>query len=490
MVQSHVLDQIKKAALGKGRVSFISGKFNVLHPGHLRLFRYARETTDYLIVGVFGDGHVGGLLLPEEVRQESVLSTSWVDAAFILDDSPEVVISILRPDVVVKGKEYEGKFNPEAEILENYGGLLQFVSGDTRFSSLALLQAELGLSEGVVKHSSGYMARRDISTQRLRQLVESFKTVRVLVLGDLIVDHYTDCDPVGLSSEDTTVVVTPIFTQRFVGGAGIVAAHAGSLANTSHFLSVCGDDDAGRYAKEQMSRAVTGIDIAIDESRPTTVKTRYRSGGKSLLRVNDFRDHELDVQKQNDVIQITAGLISQVDLVIFSDFSYGFFSRAMIKELSQLINKAGVMMVADSQSSSQIGDISKFTDMSLVTPTEREARLATRNKHGGLVAVVEELQELTHAENVILTLGAEGVFVHTRSNVSDWEDDRLPALNTTPVDVGGAGDAFLVVAALGMSVGANIWEAAYLGSIAAGCQVGRIGNVPLQKAELFAGLHA
>jgi bifunctional ADP-heptose synthase (sugar kinase/adenylyltransferase) len=143
------------------------------------------------------------------------------------------------------------------------------------------------------------------------------------------------------------------------------------------------------------------------------------------------------------------------------------------------------MMVADSQSSSQIGDVSRFRGMTLVTPTEREARFAVRDFEAGLVVLAEKLRRKAHARNVIITLDEEGVLIHAEGEQkSDWLTDQLPAFNTAPKDVSGAGDSYLTCTSLSMAVGADIWKSSYLGSLAAACQVGRIGNIPLAPKDL------
>ena len=105
------------------RTVFVSGNFNVLHPGHLRLFRFAREMGDRLVVGVQSD-RIGGdaVHIPEELRLEGVASNSFVDECFLFDESVSDVIARIRPSVVVKGREHEGGANPEAAALEIYGG--------------------------------------------------------------------------------------------------------------------------------------------------------------------------------------------------------------------------------------------------------------------------------------------------------------------------------------------------------------------------------
>ena len=143
-------------------------------------------------------------------------------------------------------------------------------------------------------------------------------------------------------------------------------------------------------------------------------------------------------------------------------------------------------MVADSQSSSQVGDVSRFKDMMLLTPTEREARLALGDFSSGLVILAEKLRTKTDAKHIALTLGAEGLLAYTPSihHGNEWITDRLPAFNLAPKDSAGAGDSFLACCSMALGVGADLWQSMYLGSIAAACQVGRVGNIPLQPRDI------
>jgi len=148
-------------------------------------------------------------------------------------------------------------------------------------------------------------------------------------------------------------------------------------------------------------------------------------------------------------------------------------------------------MVADSQSSSQVGDVSRFKGMKLLKPTEREARLALRDFDSGLVVLAEALRHKANAESIILTLGQEVLLIHAATGSgSDWLTDKLPAFNSAPKDTAGAGDSLLICASLALVAGATIWESAYMGSLAAACQVGRVGNLPLSVAELRAEIEA
>jgi rfaE bifunctional protein kinase chain/domain len=483
------LNQIKELISTRGKVSFVSGKFNVVHPGHLRLFRFAKEMSDFLVVGVYPDGVASDVLFPEEERLQGVQSNNWVDQAFVLSGGTASAISYLEPDFVVKGKEHENLDNPEQAAVEEYGGTLRFTSGQVFFSDSVLLQAENNPNFQIVQHADKFLSRRGISLDQVATYTKRIGNVRSVVIGDLIVDEYVDCKPLGMSAEDPTIVATPIQQKRFTGGAGIVALHAASLGGATRFLSVRGDDEIGQEIERTLARGGVNANILVDPSRPTTKKTRYRVDGKTLLRINELRDHQIDEKLSKEIEKGAIASLDNVDLLIFSDYSYGLVTPALVNHLGEVGNKKGVVLSADSQSSSQIGDISLFKNFSLLTPTEREVRLAVRDKDGGLVKIAQQLKVITNAQHVVVTLGAEGLFLHTQNLESDqWEDDRISALNVNPKDVAGAGDAFLVGTSLALAAGADIWIASYIGSLAAACQVNRVGNVPVTQDEILSKL--
>jgi bifunctional ADP-heptose synthase (sugar kinase/adenylyltransferase) len=173
-------------------------------------------------------------------------------------------------------------------------------------------------------------------------------------------------------------------------------------------------------------------------------------------------------------------------LLVFSDFNYGCLPRALVEKIIPMAKERGLMLAADSQSSSQVGDISRFQQMDLLTPTEREARISTRNQEDGLVVLAEALRERSAARNILLKLGEEGLLIHAGDGSDqDWLTDRIGSLNSAPRDVAGAGDCLLITAALTLASGGDIWEAACLGSLAAAVQVGRVGNTPIRQKELM-----
>ncbi len=478
--------QVRQLFSSEQQIVFVSGNFNIVHPGHLRLLQFAAECGDALVVGVHRDGY-GNTVVPAELRLESVQSIGSVTHAFVLQGTPEDFIRDFKPTVVVKGKEHETRFNPEKAAVESYGGQLIYSSGDVRFSSLDLLQQELsGTGQFGIRKPQGFADRHGFSMSDLAGLVEGFSALKVVVIGDLIVDEYITCDPLGMSHEDPTLVVTPLKRDKFVGGAGIVAAHACGLGADVTYYSVVGADETAQFATKTLANYGVRGAFLTDETRPTTLKQRFRAGGKTLLRVSHLKQHDISAELTDVIVDRMAAALKGADLLIFSDFNYGCLPQPLVDRISEVASDGNVMMVADSQASSQMGDVSRFKGMTLVTPTEREARLATLDHTSGLVVLAETLRQKSSTENVIITLGAEGILIHAPETTTDsFITDRLPAMNQSPKDFAGAGDTLLTCSALALASGASVWQGAYLGSVAAARQVGRVGNQPLTASELI-----
>jgi len=482
--------EIRAHAAGQ-RIVFVSGNFNVVHPGHLRLLKFAAEQGDVLVVGVNPDS-TPGVTVPVALRLESVASLGLVGHACELHGPAEEFIARLQPDVVVKGREHADRPNPEAAAVDAYGGKLLFGSGEVRFASLELLRREyFDTSFSTLRKPHDFPARHGFTVDGLKTVLPRLAGMRVLVVGDLIVDTYINCDALGMSQEDPTIVVTPIEQKTFVGGAGIVAAHACGLGAEARYVAVCGEDEAADVAREALVRHRVQAELLVDATRPTTHKQRYRAGGKTLLRVNHLRQHAIEPDLSARMLALIERELPRTDLLLFSDFNYGCLPQTLVDAVTERAAARGVAMAADSQASSQLSDISRFRGMSLVTPTEREARLALRDFESGLAVIAEALRARAGVRSVIITLGAEGLLVHApKPGVADPVTDRLPALNTAPKDPAGAGDSLFTAASMASCAGVDIWSAAYLGALAAACQVGRVGNLPVTAADIRAEIDA
>lgn len=477
------------AAMMNKKVVFVSGHFNVLHVGHLRLLRFAKECGNYLIVGVESDKIAGdAAYVNENLRLEGIKNISWIDESFIFNEELIKVIEKIKPDFVVKGKEHEFSNNIEGEILEKIGGKLVFSSGESLFSSIDLIRHEISNSEtGSICIPRDFISRNKINISNLNAIITQINKLRVCIIGDLIIDEYITCEALGMSQEDPTIVVTPIDFIKFIGGAGIVAAHAKGLGAEVTFISVLGDDELKNYATNKFNSYGINHQLLIDSTRPTTLKQRFRCKGKTLLRVSHLHQNPISQELQTKIFNQLEKNIDKYDLLVFSDFNYGCLPQELVDKIIKLCEYKKIFLAADSQSSSQYGDISRFKNMNLITPTEREARLSIRNQDDGLVVLADKILTESNAKNIILKLGSEGILIYV-GNEQRGEGiftDRINAMNSSPKDVSGAGDSLLITSAMTMALGGNIWEASFLGSLAAAIQVGRVGNVPLSIDEFL-----
>lgn len=467
---------------------FVSGTFNVIHPGHQRLLKFAKSLGGKLIVGVVSDKELDGKsYINQNLRLEGVKSNINVDNAIIINTSIEKILLKLKPQIVVKGKEHENKLNEEIKVLNKYGGKLIFSSGNSTLSSVDILARELKNIEMTnLKVSKDYLERHCIKKDKLIKIVKKFSSLRVCVIGDIIIDEYILCKPIGMSQEDPTLVVTPISEKDFIGGAGIVAAHSSGLGSSTNLISVIGKDKLAKKTKKMLDKTGVHSILIDDESRPTTLKQKFRRQNHSLLKITKMQQHSISREIQEEIIKYFKKISKSTDILIFSDFNYGCLPKKLVNLLISECKKNKIFIAADSQSSSQLGDVSKFQNVDLLTPTEHEARISAGNIDDGLVVLSSELAKKTNAKKVFLKLGEEGLLIH---NVSTKEGifltDKLNALNQEPIDTSGAGDSLLISSALSLKAGASIWEAGYIGSIASAIQVGRVGNIPLKSKEII-----
>ena len=144
-----------------------------------------------------------------------------------------------------------------------------------------------------------------------------------------------------------------------------------------------GIDEAATFTQENLANQGISVHAFIDETRPTTRKERYRAHGKTLLRVNHLRQHNISLSLVKDMTRQIDEHLADTDLVLFSDFNYGCLPQGFVDAVIERAASRGVMMAADSQASSQMSDISRFKRMRLITPTERApAGRSTRRRNG------------------------------------------------------------------------------------------------------------
>ena len=317
------------------------------------------------------------------------------------------------------------------------------------------------------------------------ETINNFATKNLLVIGDLILDKYTTCDPIGISREDPIIVMSPTQDATYIGGAAIVASHAARLGANVTYLSVVGDDEHTSFCIQKLKDYGVKAKLWKDENRRTTLKHRYRSGDKTVFRLNYLDAHDISKNFSDQMVDYIEHRINDFDAIIFSDFNYGCLPQSLIDKVVTIAKKRNVNLFADSQTSSQLGDISRYRDMTMISPTEHEIRVSFKNTDSGLVSLAEQMLKDLRCQHAIITLGADGLLIHSpKIPNGEATTDKIPALNTNPKDVAGSGDVFLVSTALALCCGTTIWLAAYIGAISSGVHVSTVGNEPIDATKI------
>ena len=461
----------------------ITGKFNVLHPGHIRLFKYAKEICPYLVIGIESQEIINDeFFVSDNDRLENIRNVNLVDKVIIFKESVIELIKKLKPKYVLKGKEHEGRYNIEEKIINNVGGKLIFSSGET-FSSQDYFINKLVKNEKI-NLPKDYMLRNNVSSNKLSTLLKKFSNLKICVIGDLIIDEYINCEPIGMSQEDPTIVVKPLNNKKYIGGAGIVALHAQALGAYVTFISVSGEDINRTYALNSLkNKKNLNTFLYKDPTRATTHKIKYKSNSQSLFKVNNVSNNSISMDLHKKILRKLNSLKNDLDLVVFSDFNYGVLEQNLVDKIIKICNENKIFISADSQSSSQTGDIGRFKNVDLVTPTEHEIRLSIKDWRDGLAFIAQKFQKISNVDNLIITLNRDGAFIQ-KSIGSEYKSDNILALNPSPQDVSGAGDSLFIVSSLALATGSTLWEASLLGSIASSVIVGRIGNTPININDL------
>lgn len=473
------------------KVIMCHGVFDVVHPGHIRHFIYAKSKADILIASLTADKHVTkGLYrphVPENLRALSIAAFEVIDYVLIdHDDKPLKNLADLQPDFFAKGYEYLAgglpeKTQEEADILAGYGGELVFTPGDIVYSSSSLIN----LAPPAIQTDKllTLMEGQGVTFDTLRETLGILKGKKIHVVGDTIIDSYTYTTLIGGQTKTPTMSVLFENQKDFIGGAGIVAKHLRSAGADVRFTTVIGDDKYRDFVINGMKEAGVECHPIIDATRPTTNKNAIISGGYRLLKIDTVDNSSINDEILTEITKAVSD--SSCDAIVYSDFRHGIFNRRTMPALLEALPD-GVFKVADSQVASRWGNITEFKGFDLVTPNEREARFALANQDTGIRPLAAEVYDTCECKTLIMKLGDRGV-VTCKSG--DHNDSRsffaVDSFANHVVDAVGAGDALLAYSTLAMIATGSPEISTILGSMAAAAACEKDGNHPVAPEHVM-----
>lgn len=469
------------------------GVFDLLHVGHLRYFEEAKAMGDVLIVTLTTDCFVNKgshrPAFPEQLRAEFLAALECIDFVAI-NPSPTAVeaINILKPTIYAKGPDYKnaatdvtGGIVAEEAAIRGVGGRLAFTSGIT-FSSTALINRHIGiLPQDVHAYLANFAAR--YSADNVIEYLHRARDLKVLLIGEPIVDEYVYCDAIGKSSKEPTMVVRSLSSEKFAGGILAAANHVASFCDDVAVIGQLGSDTTQDSFIESKLRSNIKRIFPRRRDSPTIVKRRIVENYffLKLLEIYELNDAPLTTAEDDEVCEALASHLSHYDVVIVIDFGHSMLTeraRGIIRE------NARFLAVNAQCNAGNLGHhaLSRYRNVDYMTATLNEIRIESRDRHGDIRDLAPQIYERLGCKRLAVTNGRSGCLC-----LGPQEGPvEVPAVAGRVVDRIGAGDAFLSVSALLAAQDAPMEMVGFAGNAAGALAVATVANrEPIDRVSYF-----
>ncbi|MDG2060226.1 MAG: PfkB family carbohydrate kinase [SAR86 cluster bacterium] len=465
-------------------IAHCHGVFDLLHIGHIRHFKEAKEFGDILIVSLTPDIYVNkGSNRPAftaELRAEAIASLEFVDYV-VINDKPTAIeiIEVIKPKAYIKGPDYKdnskditGKIKDEVEAVESNGGKIIYTS-DITFSSSNLLN-KFGNVFSETQKSFVSKISKQHSFDNISKKIEELSKLKVLVVGETIVDQYVFCEALGKSGKEPVLALRNINTEQYVGGTAAIANHLSGFCKEVSLLSMLGENKEHEdFISEGLASNIFPSFIYKNDS-PTIVKRRYLDNvSKSkTLGVYSINDDPLERNNEKEFQDKLTKLIPLHDLVIVADYGHGLIS----KNSSSLMSGSANFLSLNAQiNASNIGfhTMDNYTDVDCIIINESELRYELRDRNGNIESIMKKLADNLKAKYIVVTQGSTGAVIY---NTGSEIYSRSPAFASNIVDKIGSGDAMLAILSLLLKQDCDMELALFLASLAAAQSVETIGN--------------
>lgn len=476
------------------------GCFDIVHPGHIRYLQFARQLGDILVVSLTGDEGIekgpDRPYIPQELRAESLAALEFVDWV-VIDPRPSAcaLLTALRPDVYVKGREYETSRDPrfleERGVVEAYGGRVVFHSGDVVFSSTRLLESVRRDAQLDERRLRIFCARNEIDEPAVRNALTAHAGVPVVVVGDLIREDYIHCDATSTADDAPVLSLERVGAAEYWGGAAAVTLQLQALGAKPRLVAAVGEDAASSGLEARF--AEMGIEARLLPVRPALIRrSTFVADENKLFKVNDGVRSPLDSTAEREALRIIREQLADARLLVWCDHGYGMLTAGLVRAATVDARKRGVVIAGHARG--QWGQLGAFSDTDLLCATERRLREGMHDMSSGLPAVAWNLLSYSRGRSLIVGLHKRGLIGFegrgaeqnqaTRPNRLKSEFVSSPA--THYVDLLGAEEAILATAALVIAMGGSLPMATYMAAAAEMITVSRFGGAPARTADLQA----
>ncbi len=473
------------------------GIFDLIHPGIIKHLNTAKEQGDILIVTVIKDKDVrrgpGRPIFPEKLRIENVASLEQVDYICLVDDEiPFECVRKIKPDVFAKGQAYKERdqkvhekiFQEEKEFY--FGKCKIYETGGFSFSSSQIINNFLDIYPEETKSFLKKFTKK-YSFDDITEKINSLKKLKVLLIGDGIIDEYHYCDTMGKSPKSQLIVNKYINHEVFAGGIFAIANHIAGLCNEIQLVTLLGSNDT----KEEFILANLKPNVHTKffyrDDGPTIVKRRYINlyRNQKIFEVNYINDSFINETYESKIIDYLKQKTAEFDLILVSDFGHGLITNKMVRTVEKFSKKLAVNSQTNGANAGY-NLITKYRNTHFICLDAPEARLATQEKYADIEDVGKKLLKSININCLIITLGSVGSICFTK----EGQINTTPAFSTKVIDIIGAGDAFFAYTAPCFAQGMPADMVSFIGNAVGAIAVQIVGNKkPVEKYELLEFVH-
>ena len=495
------LSRIADMLRGQGkRIVLCHGVFDVIHPGHVRHLHKAKEYGDVLIVSVTADQFVrkgiGQPVFNQVMRAETLAAIELVDYVCVVSDyTAAECIKALRPHLYSKGSAYRdvdedptGAIVVEQEAVRAIGGEVLFTEDCGDFSSTSLINEYGGILTKDQRAFLRDIQSKYISSKHIIRLLNSLADLKVLILGDTIIDEYVYCEPLGQSLKQSLVSHQYLREERFCGGTIAVANQVAEFCGEVTVATVLGGLNSFEgYIRSNLRQNVS-MHAFTRHDAPTVVKRRYlyEDVERKVFEVSYVREAAVPGKLEADVAEFVREQASGYDLVMVTDYGHGALTQRIAAEATLHAKFLAVNAQTNSANMGYNLITKKYSGLDYACVDEAEARLAVQDKHEDIETLGPKLMHRLNAEKLMITCGRNGARAFERGG-GTWS---APAFATQVVDRVGAGDAFFSVTAPCMAVGMPMDLTSFVGNAVGALAVGIVGNREPVAAPSLRGLIA
>ena len=322
-----------------------------------------------------------------------------------------------------------------------------------------------------------------MSHELILAAIEALKGHKVMIIGDLMLDHYLIGQVERISPEAPVPVVRVETESRLLGGAGNVARNISSLGGSPLLLGVIGDDQNGAALEALCSEAGLDTRLVHDPGRPTTVKTRIIAHNQQVVRVDQERTEALGAAQMDQLFDRIEAHLAEFPVIILSDYGKGLISRAFMDRFMALVKSRPTppLVLVDPKTVNY--DLYRGVD--LLTPNTKEtsegAGLPVTSDKLTVVRAGRAIFKRLDCRNLLVTLGPGGMALFE----GETSVRHIPTFARKVFDVTGAGDTVIATTALGLAAGLDLLMACTLANYAAGVVVAQVGAATASPAELI-----